>query len=155
MSSSRRARQYALQGLFFGDINELGVGAALAGLWSGLSEADALETERPPTSEEIAFCEQLVRGVHEHQSTIDGLIEECSTNWRLTRMPLVDRNILRIAAFELLHCTDIPVSVSMTADHFSPSSEPSDSGLSPSLSGLSPESSGLPEVSVVLSSVEV
>ena len=113
MSSRRRARQYALQGLFYGDINELEVGAALAGLWSGLSEADALETDRPPTPEEIAFCEQLVRGVTENQSVIDVLIEDCSTNWRLTRMPLVDRNILRIAAFELVHCQDIPVSVSM------------------------------------------
>ncbi len=113
MSSRRRARQYALQGLFYGDINELDVSAALAGLWSGLSEADALETERPPTSEEVAFCEHLVRGVNEHQAAIDGLIEQCSTNWRLPRMALVDRNILRIAAFELAHCEDIPVSVSM------------------------------------------
>ena len=113
MSSRRRARQYALQGLFYADINELDVGAALAGLWSGLSEGDALETDRPPTSEEIAFCEQLVRGVNENKGDIDTLIEECSTNWRLSRMPLVDRNILRVAAFELLHCEDIPVSVSM------------------------------------------
>ena len=113
MSSRRRARQYALQGLFYGDINELDVGATLAGLWSGLSEADALESDRPPTTEEIAFCERLVRGVHENQSAIDVLIEDCATNWRLTRMPLVDRNILRIAAFELVHCQDIPVSVSM------------------------------------------
>jgi len=113
MSSRRRARQYALQGLFYGDINEMDVSAALAGLWSGLSEADALETDRPPTGDEVAFCEQLVRGVNEHQAAIDALIEQCSTNWRLPRMPLVDRNILRIAAFELVHCEDIPVSVSM------------------------------------------
>jgi len=52
-----------------------------------------------------------VRGVLEHCQEIDRTIERHSENWRLERMPLVDRNILRIAAFELLYREEIPPKV--------------------------------------------
>jgi transcription antitermination protein NusB len=70
--------------------------------------------EEPDSDEnEEAFAERLVRGVVEHGPEIDAMIEGHSDNWRLERMPSVDRNILRIAAFELLYCEEIPPKVTL------------------------------------------
>ncbi len=59
------------------------------------------------------FAEQLVRGVHLHQAEIDQMIVSASENWRIDRMSIVDRNILRIALFEMLYCPDVPPKVSI------------------------------------------
>lgn len=58
-----------------------------------------------------AFAEQLVRGVSEHQTEIDTCLRDCSQHWRLERMPRVDRNILRLAAYELMCVEDIPKNI--------------------------------------------
>lgn len=114
MGSRRRARQYAVQALFQADFHGLGAGASLEHLWSGLMDAEGLDAKAPaPDSQEIEFATRLVEGALGEQAAIDTLIEQCSTNWRLPRMPLVDRNILRLAAYELMHCTDIPPHVSI------------------------------------------
>jgi N utilization substance protein B len=113
MASRRRAREFALQALFQADLREVSVPAALNDLWSGLMDGEGLDDERPPESEEVEFAQRLCMGVEERRAEIDALIEESSTNWRLPRMPVVDRNVLRIAAFELLGCADIPATVSI------------------------------------------
>ncbi len=59
------------------------------------------------------FAERIVLGVLEHSQELDGLIERYSEHWRLDRMNIVDRNILRMATFELLHCDDIPPKVTL------------------------------------------
>jgi transcription antitermination protein NusB len=59
------------------------------------------------------FAEQLVMGVELHQAEIDRLIGSASQHWRLERMSVVDRNILRIALYEMLYCSDIPPKVSI------------------------------------------
>jgi N utilization substance protein B len=53
----------------------------------------------------------IVRGVADNQETIDGLISEHADGWTMNRMPCLDRNILRMATFELLHRLDIPQAV--------------------------------------------
>lgn len=58
-----------------------------------------------------AYLERLVTGVAEHQAELDRLIRQHSEHWRLERMALVDRNLLRLALFELLHQPDIPAKV--------------------------------------------
>lgn len=88
------------------------VQASLEALWQGLMDAEGLPGLRAPESGEVEFAQRLVDGVSRHREDIDALIEQCSTNWRLARMPVVDRNILRLAAFELAHCDDIPPTVS-------------------------------------------
>jgi transcription antitermination protein NusB len=113
IASRRLAREYALRALYSAEIREVGVPAALAELWSTLMDAEGIDGERPPESEEVEFSQRLAFGVEADKAAIDKLVEDASTNWRLTRMPLVDRNILRIAAFELLHCPDIPATVSI------------------------------------------
>ncbi len=113
MASRRRAREFALQALFEADLVGRPVSGALNDLWSGLMEADGIEDSRQPESEEMEFAQRLAYGVEENKEQLDALLEEASTNWRLSRMPVVDRNILRLAAFELSFCNDIPANVSV------------------------------------------
>lgn len=55
----------------------------------------------------------LIRGVQEHQAAIDERLEGASENWALSRMPIVDRSILRMAVYEMFQREDVPVSVSI------------------------------------------
>jgi len=59
------------------------------------------------------FCEEIVYGVYLHHNEIDRLISTASEHWRLERMSIVDRNILRLALFEMLHCSSIPPKVTI------------------------------------------
>lgn len=59
------------------------------------------------------FVMSLVEGVAEKKEYIDDLIQESSRNWSLDRMPIVDRNILRMAIYEILFMEDIPLKVSI------------------------------------------
>jgi N utilization substance protein B len=54
------------------------------------------------------FVERMVRGVESHSTAIDELIERFSLNWKVSRMSRVDRNILRLAAYELAFESDVP-----------------------------------------------
>jgi N utilization substance protein B len=57
------------------------------------------------------FCLQLYDGTVQHQGEIDPRLGEAAENWRVARMATVDRNVLRLGAFELLHCPDTPPAV--------------------------------------------
>jgi len=54
-----------------------------------------------------AFAERLVAGVLSKRKELDGLIGKYATNWKVSRMPIVDRNILRVGAYELLWMEDV------------------------------------------------
>ena len=114
MASRRRAREYALQALFQADMASTEISRALNGLWSGLLEDDDGSLGgRQADAEEVAFASELAEGVERERNTLDLKIESCSTNWRMSRMPHVDRNILRMGAFELLYMEDVPAHVSI------------------------------------------
>lgn len=66
-----------------------------------------------PSKDVLPFFHKLVKGVTRSRKSIDAVIERFSSNWKIYRMPYVDRNILRIAVFEMLYCADIPVKVSI------------------------------------------
>ena len=68
--------------------------------------ADLAESIRP-------FAEQLVNGVYQHRDELDEMIVAASENWRLERMSIIDRNVLRIALFEMLYRPEIPPKVSI------------------------------------------
>jgi N utilization substance protein B len=108
----RRAREFALQALYLADMDSLDAAQVLVRLWRGQLDAEGFET-KPADAEEVAFAEILVKGALANQGEIDGLIETASTNWRLVRMPVVDRNILRLASFEMIGCEDVPATVSI------------------------------------------
>ncbi len=113
MASRRRAREFALQALYQSDLTDSPAGKALEALWFVQVEGQDAPTTRPAEDEEIAFARRLVAGVEAGKAALDELIEKASVNWRLSRMPVVDRNILRLAAYELRFCPDVPASVSI------------------------------------------
>jgi N utilization substance protein B len=70
----------------------------------------------PPTAEEAEirlFADPLIRGVLAHGAAIDELIKSHAKNWELHRLAAVDRNVMRLAIFEMLHREDIPPAVSI------------------------------------------
>jgi len=103
MSIRRRAREVALQVLYQLEIDRGDVQEVLDLYW---------ENFRPPPKAR-EFSQRLVEGVRQNQGQIDRLIGENSDNWTLKRMAMVDRNILRLATFELLFCPDIPFKVTL------------------------------------------
>jgi N utilization substance protein B len=99
MPSRHRSRQRALQILFQLDLRAQPVEDALAGYYGSLFSE---ESEVPLAPDE--FMEQLVRGTAGKRQAIDERVSQHSEHWRLQRMPAVDRNILRLAVYEM---TDI------------------------------------------------
>jgi N utilization substance protein B len=76
-----------------------------------VAERDPIEvlSERRELGDRVpAFTEELVRGVSDNRSELDALIASHSEEWTVARMPVVDRTLLRIACFELLHREDVP-----------------------------------------------
>jgi N utilization substance protein B len=58
-----------------------------------------------------AYAAEVVQGVGDHQEAIDGLISEYARDWTIDRMPAIDRNLLRLAVYELQHRADVPLGV--------------------------------------------
>jgi N utilization substance protein B len=79
---------------------------------SPLSVLDSrtIDADPPVTS----YAAELVRGVQAHRDRIDELLSEYSRGWALDRMPAVDRNVLRIGAYELLWGTGVPEAVAIS-----------------------------------------
>src|SRR5215475_16059987 len=102
MSSRRRSRQRALQILFSWDARRRPVEDAINEYY------DALYAEERP--ERDPFVDKLVRGTTEHLEEIDARITRHAEHWRMERMPVVDRNILRLAVYEMTH-EDTPAAV--------------------------------------------
>jgi len=98
----RESREKAFQTLFLMDA--LGVGPDEAIPLFALASSPARDAE---------YYDGTVRGVWEHRVEIDGLIRDAAENWRLERMALVDRNILRLGAYEIRHGRDIPFAVAI------------------------------------------
>lgn len=109
MGSRRNSRICALQTLYGLELNPIDPHKALRFYWDNFDLSE--EDER---SDELRdFTVLLVTGVTEARELIDNHIQTSSKNWKLGRMALVDRNILRLAIFELLRVNDIPKRVSI------------------------------------------
>lgn len=105
----RRARECALQILY-----QLDVGGHLGADPDVRPEMERYWDSFDPVSPEArAFAERLVTGVAERVEELDRVLNDASSNWKLGRMAKVDRNLLRLAAYEILHCADIPRSASI------------------------------------------
>jgi N utilization substance protein B len=97
MPSRHRSRQQALQILYVWDIRRQPVEEIVKSLYGAMADEETkLEPEPDP------FAEELVRGAVEAMGEIDRRILEHSEHWRLERMSVVDRNILRLAIYEML-----------------------------------------------------
>jgi N utilization substance protein B len=107
MAARHRSREHALQILFQWDMRKQPVEESIAAFYGSLySEESAVRPERDE------FLEQLVRGTVEKAGEIDALISGHAEHWRIERMPAVDRNILRLAIYELRN-TDTPPAVAI------------------------------------------
>ena len=103
MKKRSRGREIALQALYQLDL-------------CGEDQLDSIgEFLRQEESdrEARAFAEKLLAGVHEHRGEIDKVIQGVAQNWDIARMAVIDRNVLRLATWELLHCRDIPPKVAI------------------------------------------
>lgn len=74
----------------------------------GLEDRAEYAKRRKRVENAFQYAQALVRGTLEHRQQIDDMIRGQADNWRLERMPAVDRNILRLAVYEMLFETDIP-----------------------------------------------
>jgi N utilization substance protein B len=111
MGQRRRSREIALQILYRIDMTESAPDDAILLHYELVTPGEDHEVKASPLVR--PFAEHLVRGVHLHQTELDQIIVSASAHWRLDRMSLVDRNILRIALFEMLYCPDVPPKVSI------------------------------------------
>ena len=103
MGKRREGREAAVQFLYQLDLNgEKGPGDA--GIFWGIHSGPGKAAVPPKTR---AFTEQLVAGVMAHRDEIDERIKQCTANYELGRLAAVDRNILRMAIFEMLHAPDV------------------------------------------------
>jgi N utilization substance protein B len=128
MGKRREARERAVQFLFQHDLNPPeDLEAALKEFWGSQRSAAIAEDKGvatwgqpielpPPTTDEAAvrlFADPLIRGTLEHRDEADTVIKKHAKNWELHRIAAVDRNILRLAIYEMLHRDDIPPVVSI------------------------------------------
>jgi N utilization substance protein B len=102
MAARSKARKRALDVLFEAEVRGEPVLELLA---------ERAAAGDPPVSD---YAAELVRGVHEHADQIDTLLSANARGWTLDRMPAVDRNILRIGAFELLWNDAVPDPVAIS-----------------------------------------
>ena len=103
MGARRRGREAALQILFSIDIAGEKVEQAVRDHFAFLASS----------VEGRDFAQLLVRGVADNSAAIDDTIRKVSEHWRIERMPRVDRNILRLSAFELIFMPDVPRRVTL------------------------------------------
>lgn len=101
MGSRRKAREIALQVIYSTDFNSTKVEEILSLYWESY----------PSEYEIMEFTNILAKGTVANLTTIDGLITRYAKNWNLKRMASVDRNILRIAIYELVFYKETPVNV--------------------------------------------
>jgi transcription antitermination protein NusB len=128
MGKRREARERAVQFLFQHDLSPPeDLERALSEFWD-TQRAAAIADDKgpahwgqpvdlpPPTAEEAEerlFAEPLIRGALEHRDAIDGHIKKHVKNWEIHRIAAVDRNIMRLAIYEMLYRDDIPPVVSI------------------------------------------
>ena len=100
-----QARECALQILYQYEMNPEPMPEILKKFWSQQDETFSAEIR--------AFAEKLALGTVEHQAEIDKVVERHADNWELSRMAMIDRNIMRFATYELLYLADVPPKVTL------------------------------------------
>lgn len=110
----RYARTMAMRYLYQADVNSdwSMTAESETSFWDqGLELEDALEGKDLEAARD--YARTLIQGVIKHLPDLDARITACAQNWRLDRMGIVDRNLLRLAAFEITAVTDVPAAVAM------------------------------------------
>ena len=105
MSARRKARKRALDVLYEADLRRRPITDALE------AYVERLETPKP---EQLGYTVAVVEGVAAHLDRVDELIASYAEGWTLERMPVVDRNLARIAVYELVYVDEIDDAVAIT-----------------------------------------
>jgi N utilization substance protein B len=103
MGSRRKSRELAMQALFDMDMSQNDSDERLELFCQNFN----------PSSKILPFFQILFNGVKKNRKEIDALIERFSSNWKISRISCVDRNIMRVAVYEMLFCEDIPPKVTI------------------------------------------
>ncbi len=103
MTNRRKSREFALQVLYQIDLTEEEVKKSLEKFWENKN--------LPPTIK--SFTEELVKGTMNNKKNIDPLIRKYAEHWKIERLNVVDRSILRFAIYELLYLKDVPSTVTI------------------------------------------
>jgi N utilization substance protein B len=107
VSARSKARKRALDILYQADVRQISIAQSLA------AEAERAVAE-PAREASWLYAREIVDGVQDHLAEIDEVIETYAHGWTLARMPLVDRAIVRIAVWELLHNPEVPGPVAIS-----------------------------------------
>lgn len=107
MSARRKARRRALDILFSADVAEVDLADSLAA-------ASTQAADEPQRASSWDYASEIVSGVIDHRDEIDALLSRTSTTWPLERMPSVDRALLRLAVWEILHNPEVPSAVAIS-----------------------------------------
>ena len=102
MAARTKARKRALDVLYESELRDVDLGGTLP---------DRVATGDPPVN---PYTVTLVEGVAAHRARIDELLDAHAEGWSLARMPIVDRNLLRIAMYEILYVDDVPDAVAVS-----------------------------------------
>jgi N utilization substance protein B len=105
VTGRRQAREWAVQFLFQTEFNPDDLDQALAVFWN--------DDEKKPAVRDLTYVNEVVRGVIEKQRELDRTISNSAQNWDIERLGVLDRVIMRVAAYEMLFRTDIPPVVSI------------------------------------------
>jgi len=103
MGGRHEARQWAVQFLFQRDFNAGDIESALADFWQDKKSGDKARL----------FAEELIKGVESKKDELDRLIRKYAEHWDVNRMGAVDRNVMRVALYEMIYRSDIPPVVSI------------------------------------------
>jgi len=103
MGVRRKARELALQAMFQSEFTKKPT----------LEQLTLLVENFQVNKKALPYAVAILEGIADHMVEIDQLIAKHAENWRLDRMSPVDRNIIRIAVYELIYCKDVPETVSI------------------------------------------
>ena len=103
MGNRRKSRELAMQALFYMDMSQNDSNEMIERFCNNFA----------PSKKVLPFFLKIVKGAIQAKAEIDSILERFSDNWKLSRMSCVDRNIMRVAVYELLYCHDIPSKVSI------------------------------------------
>ncbi len=103
MGNRRLSRELAIQFLYFTEMNEGELDHQLKSFW-----------ENNPCQEDVrSFTEDILNDIFDHKKEIDSQLEKYSDHWTLSRMAVIDRNLLRMAASELMYSKTVPPKVAI------------------------------------------
>jgi len=111
MGHRRKAREYALQGLYMHELRMREGSVSSEALRKDVTSLEWVDVEISPDIREFAVT--LIMGALTNRDAIDTLIDRHSRNWKLERLSIVDKSILRLSIFEMVYLPEIPVAVTI------------------------------------------